>query len=124
MSELRVDVEVMSGPDDGTRLQYRQDEGAGKWTPNGWTLRIGRKEDNDISLPKDSYSSRYHARLTWRAGGWWLEDSESRNGTFLESETVEEEEPRLIPNQSYPLVSGGRFRIGRTWLRLLNGEER
>jgi ABC-type multidrug transport system ATPase subunit/pSer/pThr/pTyr-binding forkhead associated (FHA) protein len=47
----------------------------------GDTLTIGRDADNGLALP-DPRVSRHHARLSWSAGAWWLEDLGSANGTF------------------------------------------
>ncbi len=49
--------------------------------------------------------SRRHARLLKRAGGWFLEDLHSTNGTFLN-------EVRVAPEQPVPLCSGDHIRLG------------
>ncbi|HET7011631.1 MAG TPA: FHA domain-containing protein [Anaerolineales bacterium] len=41
---------------------------------------LGRAADNTIHLTDKSVSA-YHARLSFHAGQWWLEDLGSRNGT-------------------------------------------
>ncbi|MFO7679085.1 MAG: FHA domain-containing protein [Chloroflexota bacterium] len=43
---------------------------------------IGRAQSSTIVLD-DTYISQEHALLTERAGQWWLEDLNSRNGTLL-----------------------------------------
>jgi predicted component of type VI protein secretion system len=43
---------------------------------------IGREEGLDISL-QDPESSRRHARVTWQAGQFIIEDMGSTNGTFV-----------------------------------------
>lgn len=43
---------------------------------------LGRAADNTIRLT-DGAVSAYHARLSFQAGQWWLEDTGSRNGTMV-----------------------------------------
>jgi pSer/pThr/pTyr-binding forkhead associated (FHA) protein len=69
---------------------------------------IGRSPTNTVVVP-DTYASSQHALLTWREGQWWLEDRNSRNGTRLNGEPVEE----------LTLVSAGDvIAVGRTRLKL------
>ena len=51
--------------------------------------RIGRAESNTIVL-EDGFVSAEHALITRRERQWWLEDLQSRNGTFLNAAPVEE----------------------------------
>lgn len=44
--------------------------------------RLGRGMKNDVVLP-DPYASNRHAVIHLRNGQYWLEDLDSRNGTFL-----------------------------------------
>jgi pSer/pThr/pTyr-binding forkhead associated (FHA) protein len=108
---IRLDLTLMSGASDGTRLHYDP-----PGSPGGWTVRIGRKPDNDVSLHHDRYVSRYHARLRWDGTTWWLEDLASRNGTFLEAPTLEADPPRV--RRPTPIRPGELFCIGRTWMRI------
>jgi hypothetical protein len=50
---------------------------------------IGRAADNTIRLADTSVSA-YHARLSFQAGQWWLEDLGSRNGTRVNQLRLEE----------------------------------
>lgn len=68
---------------------------------------VGRGADNTIVLDDDPVS-RSHARFEQRADGWWVIDSGSTNGTFVNDEQVRE--ALLRP--------GDRVRIGDTILRL------
>jgi len=43
---------------------------------------VGAAPDSDILL-NDPFISGRHARLTWDGAAWWVEDLESRNGTFV-----------------------------------------
>ncbi len=45
-------------------------------------LTMGRAEDNGIVI-NDEGVSRYHVRLIWRNGTLWVNDTGSRNGTFV-----------------------------------------
>jgi pSer/pThr/pTyr-binding forkhead associated (FHA) protein len=103
---------IMSGVEDGKTLDYDAD-GHGTWAAEAWTLTIGRHDERDIPLKKDTFISRDHARLCLRDGAWWLKDCDSRNGTFIEQD---DDETRVT--SEIPLQPGQLFRIGRTWLRL------
>ncbi|MCB9450831.1 MAG: FHA domain-containing protein [Anaerolineaceae bacterium] len=115
-----ISITFMSGPDDGKVLSFEQPE-----VGEERVLLIGRREGCDIHLPSDNQASRLHARLLYAAIpvtasdsvadpfilSFWLEDRDSRNGTFLENNQ----------NQITGKVSlrpGTLFRVGRTWLRL------
>jgi pSer/pThr/pTyr-binding forkhead associated (FHA) protein len=115
-----ISITFMSGPHDGKVLSYEQPE-----VGEERVLLIGRREGCDIHLPFDSQASRLHARLLYAAIpvtasdsvadpfvlSFWLEDRDSRNGTFIENNH----------NQIKGKVSlrpGSLFRVGRTWLRL------
>lgn len=49
---------------------------------------IGRASSNTIVL-SDGFTSTDHALITRRNGQWWLQDRNSRNGTFLNEAKVE-----------------------------------
>lgn len=114
---MRVGVMMMSGVDDGLLLTFSVDNGEGSQDGDDWTLTIGRKEDNDVCLRNDTYSSRYHAKLHWRGERWWLEDCDSKNGTFIEDEMDDARVSGMIP-----LDEGQLFRVGRTWMRIQAAE--
>jgi len=69
---------------------------------------IGRAADNTIQIA-DTYTSARHALLTWREGRWFVEDRESRNGTFVNDTRISE--PTIVS-------SGDVIRIGRTEIRV------
>ncbi len=50
---------------------------------------IGRDEACDFRLQEKAVSAR-HTRLSHHHGQWWVEDLNSRNGTFINGEPVEE----------------------------------
>jgi DNA-binding winged helix-turn-helix (wHTH) protein len=48
-------------------------------------LRVGREGDNDILLPNPYRKvSKYHCVLDFRDGEWWVVDTDSANGTFVQ----------------------------------------
>jgi pSer/pThr/pTyr-binding forkhead associated (FHA) protein len=104
---------IMSGVEDGLLLTFNTASSDGQVTLDKWILTIGRREDCDICLRNDTYISREHAALHWRDNRWWLEDCDSKNGTFIESG---EEDARV--SGTIPIAEGQLFRIGRTWLRI------
>lgn len=81
-------------------------------------FRIGRDPACSLSLPQEAGLSRLHAELRPDpAGGWWLHDLGSRNGTFLEGERLQ---------AGRRLRHGDRFRLGGRGplLQFLEGETR
>ena len=70
-------------------------ESEGEDVPLGRTFRLlpvnsfGRAPTNSIMLPETFASSR-HALLIQRGSQWWLEDLQSRNGTTLNGQPMEE----------------------------------
>jgi len=108
-----VDIMIMSGVEDGLVLSYSSANGDGVLEENEWVITLGRRDDNDICLRNDTFSSRYHARISLRGASWWLEDLNSKNGTFVEHD---DEDARVT--EVIELRSGQLFRVGRTWLRV------
>lgn len=76
---------------------------------------IGRN-DEDFSLPEDNIGlsdtrvSRYHARIFQSNGRFYLEDTHSTNGTFLNAF-------RLTPGTPYVLREGSNIQVGGVYLR-------
>jgi pSer/pThr/pTyr-binding forkhead associated (FHA) protein len=81
---------------------------AGTTLPLQPVTSIGRSPNNTVTI-QDTYASAQHALLAWREGQWWLEDRDSRNGTFLNDTRI-----------SGPTVvsAGDIIAIGRTTLKL------
>lgn len=115
--DFQVDIMIMSGVDDGLVMSYSTENNDGTLKDQEWTLALGRRDDNDLCLRNDTFSSRYHARLHLRDGNWWLEDCNSKNGTFVEDEAEDARVSGLIE-----LGTGQLFRVGRTWLRIQTAE--
>lgn len=70
-------------------------------------LTIGRAEGSAITLTDDTYASQLHARVYPRAGGVWVEDLGSTNGTHLNGARLRQ------PTQ---LDVGDRIQVGNTIL--------
>lgn len=51
-----------------------------------WTMTSGALVD--VKLKWDQSASRNHALLVYQDGGWWVRDSGSRNGTFVDGRPV------------------------------------
>ena len=94
-------------------MTFKRDDGDGTFLDTGeWMLTLGRRDDCDLCLPFDTQISRLHARLRQTSDdAWVLEDSGSRNGTYVGKKRIES--PAVVEY-------GVMFRIGRTWLRLEN----
>jgi hypothetical protein len=60
-------------------------------------LRIGRHDDNDVTI-SDGRVSRHHARIVADGGGFAIEDLQSSNGTFVDGARVTH--GRLHPGSS------------------------
>lgn len=73
--------------------------------------RLGAAEDNDLII-SDHYISSYHARLRWDGAAWWVEDLNSKNGTFVDDEPCLPLTPRL-------LAQGSRLRLGEMVFELV-----
>jgi len=72
-------------------------------------VRIGREPGLQLSLADEARKvvSAHPARLFHRDDCWWIEDSDSRNGTFLNDR-------RLAARSPQPVTPGGIIRLGRT----------
>ncbi|MFZ4813882.1 MAG: FHA domain-containing protein [Phototrophicaceae bacterium] len=118
--QKHISVTYMSGPYDGKSLRFEQPAFGDELIIN-----IGRREGCDIEIDFDNQVSRLHARLICQAVevtatdstpnpyhlAFWLEDVDSRNGTFIEKQS----EPIKGRVELRP---GILFKVGRTWMRL------
>jgi pSer/pThr/pTyr-binding forkhead associated (FHA) protein len=89
-----MQVEVVGGPMDGLRK-----------TVVGSVLTLGRDEPSDLTLPLDASISTRHARIVREQDHFWLEDLESRNGTYLGDRRI---------RQRVLIGPGTLFTMGRT----------
>lgn len=117
---METNIIIMSGVEDGTQHQLNSDNGNGTVVANKWTISIGRRDENDLVLRNDTFVSRNHAKLHFQAGQWWLEDSNSTNGTFTENIDQFFMDTRV--KGTVLLDTHHMFRVGRTWLRIENTE--
>lgn len=69
---------------------------------------IGRAASNSVVIRDDDTCSLEHALISWRAGRWWLEDLNSRNGTLLNGNPV---------TASTALMNGDVVQIGQQQFR-------
>lgn len=95
-------IQIHTKPSDGKESTYnfRQTE-----------IVIGRGPQCDISI-KDDVLSGSHARVSFHHSQWWLEDLNSRNGTFLN------EHPITTPTV---VIDGDKFKCGNITLTLQIG---
>lgn len=71
-------------------------------------VSVGRSSGCTLVL-EDDFASGTHARLIRRGSDWYLEDLDSRNGTFLGGQRIDQPEPLHV---------GSEFRIGQTTVRM------
>lgn len=71
-------LEVLGGPEDGRTCALKVG-----------VTRIGRDPDNQLDLSFDAALSPNHARIEWRDGGYYLQDSSSRGGTAVDGDPIE-----------------------------------
>lgn len=91
--------EIIITNDDGSRYIYKLNQSV---------MNIGRGNDNDIILNSSSVS-RYHAKLEWQQGVWYLTDLGSSNGIRYGSELIESLKPHAW--QINDTVRIGQFRV-------------
>lgn len=113
--EHSITIVIMSGYADGKQYEFHTASN-GQVSNQTWQLRIGRNEDNDLSLNKDAFVSRNHAKLHYIQGAWSLEDCKSTNGTFIEDAEDINKDQRVT--DTVALTLNQLFRVGRTWMRI------
>lgn len=116
LMKLKLNVIIMSGVEDGAIHKYDSTRGDGTTKGDSWMITIGRLDESDVRLVNDTYISRHHANIHWRDEMWWLEDCDSRNGTFITNPDNFFDDKRV--KGLVPLQPGQLFRVGRTWLRI------
>jgi pSer/pThr/pTyr-binding forkhead associated (FHA) protein len=100
-----IAITLMSGPKDGSILTFETLLDSGKPTE----ISIGRREGCDVCLNYDSQVSRDHALVVFDGEQFWLEDTGSLNGTYIDEEKI---------TGRVAIEPGQLFRVGRTWLRV------
>jgi len=101
----QIIISLMSGPKDGDMLLFETLLAGREPTE----ITIGRREGCDVCLNYDSQVSREHALLTYDGVRFWLEDTASTNGTFVDDDKL---------SGRREVLPGQLFRVGRTWLRV------
>lgn len=71
-------------------------------------VTIGRDTNCDLAIMDEALSA-HHARITFHHGQWWLEDLNSRNGTFLNREKL------IVPAV---VITGDEFKCGNTVFKI------
>ena len=94
----RIVAEVTAGPEKGRRAEF-----------HGGAFRIGRSEGVELSLDKDLFVGRIHARVTLDGDRLLVEDLDSTNGTYAGWRRV---------RGSHRLRSGRSIRVGDSRIRL------
>lgn len=74
----------------------------------GPVISVGRQPGSDLHLSDSAISAR-HARLTYHHSQWWVEDLQSRNGTFLNSERLTV--PLVLADGDEVRFGGQSFRV-------------
>ncbi len=97
--EKARELAVVEGPLKGSHMEIASLE----------DLTVGRAGDNDFQLGDDFASSR-HARLFRRGSDWFVEDLDSRNGTFVNGVRIDQPERVTV---------GTDMKMGRTIVRLM-----
>lgn len=89
---------------------------AGRWSdvfrlssPEGAVL--GRASSNEIVI-RTEQASRQHARVSWKADGWIIEDLGSRNGTLLNGQPISS--PTSLEDSDLIEVAGFAITFART----------
>ena len=75
-------------------------------------VTLGRATENVVSFI-DSRCSRFHAKLFYNDGQWYVQDLGSRNGTFVDDVN--------IGTRACPILAGQHIQIGRAILQFGHG---
>ena len=98
---------ISRGHSAGREFPVHEDEAyIGRWDADSG---IFPDVDLDADDPEAKVSRR-HARITRRAGQYFIEDLGSTNGTFVNRGR------RLVPGDRLPLKDGDEIIIGKTFL--------
>lgn len=91
-------IKIVDGPLVGSHMDITQLQ----------DLTLGRGQDSDFVLG-DDYASGRHARLMRRGHDWFIEDLDSRNGTYVNGARIDQPERISLDSD---------ITIGRTTVRL------
>ncbi len=93
--EALIQLEHLSGPRDGVIVSFSKD-----------SVVIGRDDNADIRVQSDQTVSRRHALISREGNDYFIEDLQSKNGTFVGKEKI---------TGRTKLEPGVPFRVGRSW---------
>ncbi|HKV60182.1 MAG TPA: FHA domain-containing protein [Ktedonobacteraceae bacterium] len=98
---------VMNKIEEPAHLILRADnnEVLNDYTLDKYEMSIGRAPNSDILLSKDKLTSRRHATILYENGQYSIRDERSANGTFVNSQQLDESAVR-------PLQNGDHIGIG------------
>jgi len=96
---MKAKLQVINGPEDGREYHMKKK-----------VNYLGRIDGNDVVVALDNQISRRHAVIKVEDYEIWLEDLDSRNGTFVNEDQIEE--PYLLSPEEV-------FRIGKTYFQLI-----
>ncbi len=123
----RVVARPTSGNGDGRKAPARKGRGPGRRRPTRLVVTSGRLAGTSLPLKEsgmligrnpecvlvldDDFASGRHARVYATDEGWFVEDLESTNGTYVGQQRI---------TGAVPLRMGSALRIGRTVIELRN----
>jgi len=93
LKKTNITIEIKAGQKRVSQSHFSQPE-----------VTIGRDTNCDLSVMDEALSAR-HARIIHHHGQWWLEDLDSKNGTFLNREKL------TVPAV---VITGDEFKCGNT----------
>jgi pSer/pThr/pTyr-binding forkhead associated (FHA) protein len=76
---------------------------------NSSQVTIGRAPNHFIVLADDEYASGNHAKVYFKDGGWFIEDTKSSNGTRVND---------IFITEPQKLAPGNIIQIGHTKFRI------
>jgi pSer/pThr/pTyr-binding forkhead associated (FHA) protein len=99
-SPAPVGQAVMNKIETPARLVLRSDTGEvlQEYTLDKAEISIGRAPNSDILLSKDKLTSRRHATIMYQNGQYLIQDERSANGTFVNSQQLDQVTPRVLSN--------------------------
>jgi pSer/pThr/pTyr-binding forkhead associated (FHA) protein len=71
---------------------------------------LGRAKTNSIPI-ESGFVSVDHARITYREGSLWVEDTNSHNGVFVDGRKLEKQKPIAVSPGSILQIGDTRFRF-------------
>lgn len=92
-----LELEFLNGPRAGERIYLAEGR-----------LRFGRSSSNEVPIQWDRMVSSHHCHIVYESEHYILEDLESTNGTFVNSE----------PIRRWQLANADRITIGKTSLKV------